>query len=160
MAVPVRSFPKGFRVVDSLGPAGPPLLIPGTRIHATLDRANNLFRWWEEGRRGCISPPCSSRGDESLWNSVARVLFLEFSRRVLLVPDKGEKRDDCPTRLSLLASTELRVWRREKMRGGFRYFLWNFPMDKIGYGKMMLSMFGISCADRRNRIFVIFIIYQ
>lgn len=43
------------------------------------------------------------------------------------------------------------------MRGGFRYFLWNFPMDKIGYGKMMLSfsMFGISCADRRNRIFVI-----
>lgn len=48
-------------------------------------------------------------GDESPWNSVARVLFLEFWRRVLLVPDKGEKRDDCPTRLSVFALSELRL---------------------------------------------------
>lgn len=59
-------------------------------------------------------------GDESLWNSVARVLFLEFWRRVLLVPDEGEKRDDCPTRLSVFALSELRL--AEGKNGEFRYF--------------------------------------
>lgn len=74
-------------------------------------------------------------GDESPWNSVARVLFLEFWRRVLLVPDKGEKRDDCPTRLSVFALSEL----RRGKNGGILLFFVEFSRDKIGYGKMMFS---------------------
>lgn len=87
----------------------------------------------EEGRgkRLHLSAVFKSResGDESLWNSVARVLFLEFWRRVLLVPDEGEKRDDCPTRLSVFALSELRL--AEGKNGGFRYFPLNFPMIKL-----------------------------